>query len=309
MQQRAQPEMYPAYPSQPGPYPSQPYQPGPVPAAAPAAYVAGGQHYSQGPVASQPKYTAAPQSSQHAAVAPPPYAPPPFAPGMAGPSAPPPPFEKDEPFGGAANAEREPMLLLDITGSMNAGTSAQDDTPRLETVRDAVAVIVKTLETQDSQAGKEDDDDEGGLRTVTFSDGKAEDIGDLNSDNLKKKWDDILFEGRTWIMPGWKKLLSVYNEEFGGRPPSQRPILMALVITDGEALDTAEFAMALAQAPANVFIVLAIVGFGADHDAAIQAYRRIAGQTRRLRVVEFGSESDYKKIANSLLQLIRIHTD
>jgi hypothetical protein len=38
-------------------------------------------------------------------------------------------------------------------------------------------------------------------------------------------------------VPGWKKLMKVYKEEFGSRHKDERPTLLAVVITDGEATD------------------------------------------------------------------------
>ncbi len=49
------------------------------------------------------------------------------------------------------NAEKEPMLLLDVTGSMNEATSATDPTPRKDTVREAIGILVSKLAQQDSQ--------------------------------------------------------------------------------------------------------------------------------------------------------------
>lgn len=89
--------------------------------------------------------------------------------------------------------EKEPMLLLDTTGSMNFGTSQDDPTPRKETLREAISLIVQVLETHDSQAVHEEEG--GGLRTVTFSGGKAEDIEDINSRNLRQKWSEIKWRG------------------------------------------------------------------------------------------------------------------
>ena len=55
-------------------------------------------------------------------------------------------------------------------------------------------------------------------------------------------------------------IFKVYMEEFGGVQPNQRPIMMALVITDGEADDSNEFARALSQVPDKVYVTLAIIG-------------------------------------------------
>src|SRR5712692_385156 len=87
---------------------------------------------------------------------------------------------------GIPGMEKEPMLLLDTTGSMNYPTSATDQTPRKDTIREAISLVVDSLAAEDSQAGHEAEG--GGLRTVTFADGQAHDWGDLNPANLAQKW-------------------------------------------------------------------------------------------------------------------------
>src|SRR5207245_4196390 len=74
--------------------------------------------------------------------------------------------------------EKEPMLLLDTTGSMNYGSAANDPTPRKDVIREAISLIVERLAAADSQAAEEEEG--GGLRTVTFADGQAHDLGDLH---------------------------------------------------------------------------------------------------------------------------------
>src|SRR5260370_26858800 len=74
--------------------------------------------------------------------------------------------------------EKEPMLLLDTTGSMNFGTSENDSTPRRDTIREAISIIVTRLAAADSQAGQEAES--GALRTVPFPDAQAHQIGNLN---------------------------------------------------------------------------------------------------------------------------------
>ncbi len=240
------------------------------------------------------------------------------APGPAAqaPAAPPSPPQTEAPAGPAPaqpaaaapqaqaewSAEKEPMLLLDVTGSMNYGTSADDHTPRRDTIREAISIIVATLGAEDSQAGQEGD--EGGLRTVTFAGGQAHDIGDLNPANLAQKWARINWAGGTRILPGWQTLLATYMEEFGQADPSERPMLLALIITDGEADDTAPFAQALEQASGLVYAVLAIIGYGPDHDAALQAYQAIAQANPHVRVVTLASQTDPQSIANTLLRMI-----
>jgi hypothetical protein len=198
--------------------------------------------------------------------------------------------------------EKEPMLLLDTTGSMNYGTSQEDSTPRKDTIKEAIGIIVTELAEEDSQAAKEEEG--GGLRTVTFAGGSANDIGDLNPNNLEQKWATIKWAGGTRIMPGLNKLVEVYNEEFGSEPPAQRPLLMALVITDGEADDADQFGQAIAQAAGGIYFALAIIGYGPDHDAALRQYKAIEAKNAHVRVLPFAAETDPDVIARALLKMI-----
>lgn len=198
--------------------------------------------------------------------------------------------------------EKEPMLLLDTTGSMNYPTAENDTTPRKDTIKEAISLIVADLAGQDSQAGHEEEG--GGLRTVTFAGGNANDLDDLSPGNLDQKWAQIHWAGGTRIMPGLNKLIEVYNEEFGSRPAAQRPLLMALVITDGEADDTDQFARAVAQAAGGVYFALAIIGYGPEHDAAVRQYQAIEQKNAHVKVLTFAAETDPNVIARALLRMI-----
>jgi len=198
--------------------------------------------------------------------------------------------------------EKEPMLLLDTTGSMNYGTSETDRTPRKDTIREAISIVVGELAAADSQAAKEEGG--GGLRTITFADGQAHDIEDLNPNNLTQKWNSIRWGGGTWIMPGFRLLLKTYTDEFGSEPPEQRPLLLALVITDGEAQDTEAFRNAVAQARGSMYVVLAIIGYGTEHDRALQAYQQVEAQNTHVKVMPFAGETDPQVIADALLRMI-----
>ena len=198
--------------------------------------------------------------------------------------------------------EKEPMLLLDTTGSMNYGSAADDPTPRKDVIREAISIIVERLGAEDSQAAEEEEG--GGLRTVTFADGQAHDIGDLNPDNLQEKWSHIRWAGGTRIMPGFNTLLKTYSDEFGSEPLEERPLLLALVITDGEADDTEAFKNTVARAAGSMYIALAIVGYGAEHDRALRAYQQVEAQNAHVKVLPFAGETDPEVIAGALLRMI-----
>jgi len=178
--------------------------------------------------------------------------------------------------------KREPMLLLDTTGSMNWPTSDSDPKERKETVHEAIFTIVQELCKLDSGAKRKKKG--GGLRTVTFAGMKGHDIGDLRPDNIREKWDKIEWEGSTHIMAGWKKLLEVHEKEFGRKSDI---LMLALIITDGIAEDTREFEEHLMSLHGRVFVVMAIVGYGEDHDRAYNEYRQIEQNNKlgHLRVI------------------------
>jgi len=199
-------------------------------------------------------------------------------------------------------AEKEPMLLLDTTGSMTHGTSQDDKTPRKDTVREAISIIVQKLGAEDSQA--ENEEHGGGLRTVTFAGGRAKDLDDINPKNLKEKWEKIRWEGSTFIIPGWLKILQAYKEEFGKREVNSRPILMLLVITDGEATDSEEFARALKNLKGGVYVTFAIIGYGPDHDKCMESYKQIANENPHVKILAFDSESNPEIIARGLLKML-----
>jgi hypothetical protein len=206
-----------------------------------------------------------------------------------------------QPFG-QPGEEKEPMLLLDTTGSMNYPTEEGGHTKRRETIQEAIKIIVEELAKEDSQAANEEGG--GGLRTVTFAGGEAYDIEDLNPDNLHDKWSQIRWGGGTYIMPGFEKLLEVYRDEFGSRPANERPTLLALIVTDGEAEDTNEFAHAIERVGGSIYVALAILGFGAEHDRALRAYQQIEAKNKHVKVITFGSETDPEVIAEGLLRMI-----
>ena len=205
-------------------------------------------------------------------------------------------------------AEVEPMLLLDTSGSMDWPAAEGSPVKRRQVIGEAITLLVGHLAGKDSQAAAEhaagaDEVEIGGVMTVGFADGPTE-YDDLNPANVSAKWAGIRWGGQTHIVPGWHKLVDIYTEEFGDRPKQDRPHLLALIITDGEAQDGAEFAKILAQQSAGTYVVVAVVGFGADHDRTMEQYKAIEASNSHVRVVTFGSSTDPKEISSALLSLI-----
>lgn len=207
-----------------------------------------------------------------------------------------------------AGVEKEPIALIDISGSMTWGATADSDRPsRREIVGEAMGLLVKHLEAEDSQAAAEQadgSDEMGGLLVHLFSD-HTEELGDLNSSNWRKKWDSIRWGGGTAIMQAWEKAQEAYLEEFEDVPNMDRPALLTLVITDGEARDADQFAKVLEGAGAGRYFCVAIVGHGQDHDRVLAAYKSAESKNgKHVRVVTFGGETDPSVIADGLISLV-----
>ena len=205
---------------------------------------------------------------------------------------------------GAMSAEKEPMLLLDITGSMHRPNSEGSKVSRIDVVHEALGTVVAKLAAEDSQAVNEAATGGGGLRTITFAGGTGTDIDDLNPGNLAEKWAQIKFEGTTQILPGVAALFNAYNEEFGDRAPLDRPRMLMLVITDGEAEDSDKFAELCASIKTNMYVEIALLGFGPEHDAAQKSYESVAAVNKHVKVTSFGNETDPQVIAQGLLEML-----
>lgn len=202
--------------------------------------------------------------------------------------------------------EKEPILLLDTTGSNGDPAAPGSRIRRLDVVLEALPQIVAVLGAEDSQAEEEQaggDEDAGGLMTITFASGTAQVLGDLNPQNIRQKLSQIEWGGSTYIMPGWNMVVENYMEEFGDTPITERPHLLCLCITDGEALDTDEFAQVLSQARGGIYICVAILGYGEAHDRALASYQKIAQQNNHVRVVTFGATTNASEIAQGLLSI------
>lgn len=205
-------------------------------------------------------------------------------------------------------AEVEPMLLLDTSGSMDWPAAEGSHVKRREVIGEAITILVGHLAAKDSQAEAEhaagaDEAEIGGVMTVGFADHPTE-YDDLNPANIATKWANIRWGGSTHIVPGWEKLVDIYTEEFGDRPKQDRPHLLALVITDGEAQDAADFARILQAQSSGTYVAVAVIGYGEDHDRTLAQYRAIEAANSHVRVVTFGSSTDPKEISSALLSLI-----
>lgn len=222
----------------------------------------------------------------------------------------------------SANRKKEPVLLLDLSTSMNweaaDGAPEWDDVARTGGRRgiviEALSGLVLALEDEDSEAAAEQaggSDERGGLMTHGFANEHIE-IGDLNSSNLERRLGSIRWGGRTHVMPAWKAALSDYDEEFGDRDPPDQPTMLTVILTDGEADDWDQLLPVLEKANAKHVFVVAIVGHGEAHDRTVRAYQQAAAKNQaqdkfgkeHVRVVSFDAVTDPAEIAADLITLV-----
>lgn len=206
----------------------------------------------------------------------------------------------------AAGVPKEPMALIDTTGSMTWDNEEGSGMARKDVLGEAMGIIVEKLGAQDTQAAAEEEagEDAGGLMTVTFAVDNVQKIGDLSPDNWREKWAKIRWGNQTEIMPGWNALNEVYLDEFGDTPALDRPKMMALIITDGEARDTDAFAAEMAKVGKSAYIAICIMGYGEEHDRALAVYQKVAEANDHVRVVSFGNSSDPSRIADAVISMV-----
>jgi hypothetical protein len=206
----------------------------------------------------------------------------------------------------AAGVPKEPMALIDTTGSMTWENEEGSGMARKDVLGEAMGIIVEKLGAEDTQAAaeKEAGEDAGGLMTVTFAVDNVQKIGDLSPDNWREKWAKIRWGNQTEIMPGWTALNEVYLDEFGDTPALDRPKMMALIITDGEAQDTDAFAAEMAKVGKSAYIVICVMGYGEEHDRALAVYQKVAEANDHVRVVSFGNSSDPNRIADAVVSMV-----
>lgn len=198
--------------------------------------------------------------------------------------------------------KKEVIALLDTSGSMEWEAAEGSSVTRHALVGEALPLFVRALEGEDSAAAAEQaggSDEKGGLLIHGFSSVHTE-LGDFNSSNFQRRWDAIRWGGGTTVMPAWKAALADFNEEFGDE--TEPPVLLCLVITDGEATDAAEFGKVLEQKNPDRYFAVAVVGHGPDHDRTLASYAGAEqANPKHVKVMAFDSVTNPQDLANDLI--------
>jgi len=197
-----------------------------------------------------------------------------------------------------------PLVLLDTTGSMLETCSSGGTLLRKDLVAQCIAVVVKMLSAADD-ADNQPPGWQRGCPLITFNaieGGKYR--GFVHAENLNNEMANVQFHGGTHIMDGWRTMLQTYENYFTEKQVAAWPLLLCLIITDGELQDGHEFEEHLKHVHGRLFVEIAVVGTGEDHDRALHHYRHISHHHHHVRVTAFTNETDPRVIAAQLLSLV-----
>jgi len=197
----------------------------------------------------------------------------------------------------------EPALLCDVTGSMNdAAAPEAGSISKRQLATDIIRHVVTALAAKDSQA--EDEAGGGGVLTVTFANNMATEVGDLNPTNFDEKWSQVHWGGGTYIVPGLDMVADNFKDEFGAIPLDKQPDLLLGIITDGALQDLDDATAWLANAPANYYPYVLVVGYGPDHDHAVDQWTKVAAVHKNVSVEAVTKQVDADAIAAKILAKI-----
>ncbi len=205
--------------------------------------------------------------------------------------------------------EKEPVFLIDVSGSNQEAASPDSDMTKQDLLLVAIPLATGKLAGDDSQAAREKGTKKGGVRSYAFSEpqefedfdaveaefGDDRDLGDVSEANVQDTLQEAVWGGRTYIMPAVRAAEKAFQAEFGNIPLRKRPTMEVVIWTDAQALW--DYYYALAQADEFCVVGVAVVGYGHGHDTAVASYQRLAVKNKYISVVALTGVSDPAEIA------------
>jgi len=199
-----------------------------------------------------------------------------------------------------------PIVLMDTTGSMTEATSQGGLVRRSDLLYQVTTALISMLSKVDDAQDMQPIGYEKGCPLITFNAIEGGVFrGFLHAQNMPQIWPTIQFHGATHIMDGWRTMLRTYEQFFTSKLEQVNwPMLLCLILTDGELQDGHEFEEHLKHAHGRLFVEIAVLGYGEDHKRAVHHYKRISQHHHHVRVTEFTNESNPKIICEQLLSLV-----
>ena len=200
---------------------------------------------------------------------------------------------------------KEPVFICDVTGSMVEETAAPGSAmTKKELATDVARILVAGLAAADSQGT--DEKGGGGLLTITFADGIATEVGDVNPANFETVWSAVRWGGGTYITPALDMATANFAEEFGHLPVTAQPDLILAILTDGALNDTNAANSFLRRAAGNVYVFVIVIGHGTAHDTALAGWQNIAETSQgHVQVEAANGSTDAQAIAARILAMVQ----
>lgn len=205
--------------------------------------------------------------------------------------------------------EKEPVFIIDFSGSNMETADPQGTMTKAELLRTAVPLAAGKLAGDDSQAAHEKGTNKGGVRSYGFNEPgefqgfdeeEAEfddprDLGDIHEGNAQELLSGDVFEGRTFPMPAIRAAEKAFQAEFGSRPMRNRPTMEVVYWGDGKITtpqEEQEFENWVSQADEFCVVAIVLIGYGDGHDAAVKAFQKIAAKNKFVSVVALTGVGD-----------------
>ena len=119
---------------------------------------------------------------------------------------------------------KEPVFICDVTGSMREPAAPGSPITKQSLATSVASILVDVLAGADSQGA--DEAGSGGLLTISFADGVASEVGDLNPANFSQKWSAIRWGGGTYIAPAFSMAVEAANAATDAHGIAQRILAM-----------------------------------------------------------------------------------
>ncbi len=198
---------------------------------------------------------------------------------------------------------KEPVAIIDTTGLMNEHVASGNPTTKRSLATQVLRGLVQELASEDTQGA--DEEGGGGLLTLTFADGVANEVGDLNPTNFEQKWASVHWGGGTYITPALELAMENFKEEFGHLPGNVQPKLALAILTDGALFDLNAATSWLRSVSGNVYVGVIVVGSGVDHDQTVAQWSSIAEHNPHVTVEAAQASSDAHAIAARMLTMLQ----
>jgi hypothetical protein len=205
--------------------------------------------------------------------------------------------------------KQEIFLLVDTSNFMRLHAAEGSTVTRWGLLSEAMPTLITALEDLQSDQAQR------GVQALGFSQ-SPQDIGKLTRSSISRQWEEIDLGGsRPNLMAAVTQAQRQYLENHGEQDVYERPSALAIILAGGPPADAAEFTSILEQAGSpgteqeKLYAVIAVLGYGEEHDQAIRAFEQVeTANPKHVRVVSFEGETNPQRITDQLSSIAGAQT-